>query len=279
MITLENISTLRLKNSLEYSIDREVIENHRLVNYKLLKEFLQANGNSCFYRLKSAVYTAERNLRNFEDISMEELNENLFISNSYKNSNIDELTANITDRSVDGSRLVYFLPTVITSQKKDALSRYNIYELKELLSHVDINNEGLRLANSLRFEIGSFRNEDCERLINAINFYEKQVLQQYNENNKTCVNVFDLNRLEKEKIVEKIVDKIAKYIFESNQETVWGILKYNVKSEMISMLKNRRKFDSMIRKNFINQITDYTTLTELETLSVPEIGDKFLIKR
>ena len=61
LITLENISTLRLKNSLEYSIDREVIENHRLANYKLLKEFLQANGNNCFYRLKSAVHIIERN--------------------------------------------------------------------------------------------------------------------------------------------------------------------------------------------------------------------------
>ena len=279
MITLENISTLRLKNSLEYSIDREVIENHRLVNYKLLKEFLQANGNNCFYRLKSAVHIIERNLNNFKDISTEELNQNLFIPNNYKNSNIDELTANITDISVDGSRLLYFFPTITVSQKRDILSRYNIYELKDLLSHIDINSEGRRLANSLRFEITGFRNEDCKKLVNAINFYEKQVLQQYNENNKRCVNVFDLNKLEKEEIVETLVDEVVKYIFESNQETIWGILKNNEKREIINMFKNKRKIDSVMRKNFVNQITDYTTLTELETLSIPELSDKFLVKR
>jgi hypothetical protein len=167
-------------------------------------------------------------------------------------------------------------PLHIPTRKQRVISLYSIADIKFLLGHLQSD-----LRNDFKFASGCYSKEDLVKLIEHIKFYEQQVERQAEEIKETSsyllpTNIFEVNSIYKQDIVESQLTEIAEYLVESGNEFIWGILSDKDKIRLLNIIKQPNNYAI---KNFINVISNYTTLNELRQGIVKKRTlDRFIVK-
>lgn len=286
MIRLCNVSTERLISFLEYMKMKSpemmnaylALTNHQIKDFETLRNMV-ANGRREFDNdiLRSAVKDVETNIEHANSLGREPI---LFTCDDYKDSDVFRKTLKLTDKRNLCSVLLCKSPVITGSCKYGALKDVRISEAKDLLGRVvayDKKNTG---NNAFIEKIRRFGPNEAENVRRAINFYEQQVLRQAAETRRRGVNLFVLNKEEKEKIVSAQIENIVKYLVENADVCVWGELSNAQKNRLITAVTTYSGYENqMIREKMIDVISNYTTLKELENDIVKEKTlDRFIIK-
>ena len=169
------------------------------------------------------------------------------------------------DKQVDSSSLILSPIQLKHSKMKDTLTGINIYDLKRLLGTRSLNDKNALLSYTSDISI-----KNLHKIIHAIEFYDKQIMRVTNNIPKGELpdNIFTLNSLEKEKIIDYRLDDIVAIIF-AYHEFVWGSLSNNQKDKYPNAILNPKTMqDKELKENFITIIRDYTTLEELQDLEL-----------
>ena len=270
MTKLENVSTIQLIECLNrlkyqdktYTYIYEFLINNNITDYQALKDILNSmnvNNEFAIKYLKRELSLVEEKVSKSNMLGKEP---KIYTFDIYKDCNIDSETLRITDESNYGDILIP--PTLFknTSSKSIQLKNLTINEIKHISSHLS----RYRLKNSL-MDKPNFGTVSVENVIKRINFYEEQVIRQAKETNKRGINLFMLNKQEKDEIVKSQLEDIINYILNNNSNNIymWGSLTEEQKNKMIRIItsplsKNVRKD----KENFIDIISNYTTMSELE---------------
>lgn len=251
MITLENISALNLQERFYGRYEQNILTQNNIMTYQDLKNYLENESNKEFPLLEEELLHIEKKL-----IKLNKKAQQLtkYITPGYKDKKLLK-----TDKKVLGKELILTNPISKHSEKSLHISKYSIYEIKFLLTH--LNSKGDNALCQLR----SISKNSIDKVVSAISMYEEQVIRQSKETKKRDINLFYLNKEQKRKIVIDSLKDIVYYLIENTyEELVWGKLTEPQRIKLLSSVQNDTPQDRIARENLINIITNYTTLTELE---------------
>lgn len=286
MIQLKDVSTERLITFLEFGIKTQgelrdaylALTRHKIRDFQTLKNMV-ANARKEFNNefLKNAIREVEINIKHANDIGRQPV---LFTCNDYENSNVYRNTLKRTDRDTACDVLLCKSPAIVTSGKFGALQDIKIGEAKDLLGKVVGHDKTTAGFNAFTEKIRRFGNVEAEIVRDAINFYEEQVLRQARETKKRNINLFLLNKTQKEFIVRDQIKTIIKYLVDNADVCVWGELSPAQKNRLVSAVTKYSGYENgLIRERMIEAIANYTTLSELKADVVKQKTlDRFIIK-
>lgn len=254
-----------------------ILNEKDIRNYQQLKDMLKLFKNNKFYNfIKSDLETVEKRINEANILGVEP---DIYTKEWYKGIDIDDKTLNITDNETMGSVLLMSSPLNMPPRKQRVINYYSIAYIKSLLAHLQSD-----LRNEFKFISGCYSNEDLVRLVKLIEFYEQQVgreVEDLKSNNPELLkilptNIFDINSVIKQEIVEEQLTEIAEYLVDSGNTFIWGKLSAQDKLRLLNSVK---KTNGFTRKNLINIISNYTTLTELNQGVVKmKTLDRFIVK-
>lgn len=286
MIKLCDVSTERLITFLKYDLYKQgevlnaylALTKHSIKDYQTLKDMIQ-NGRREFKNefLKNAVSEVEKNIEYANQLGKEPV---LFTCDNYKDANVDQKTLKVTDRKNSCGVLLYKSPAIVSRGKSGALDHIQISEAKSLLGKVTGHSKGCTGNNAFVEAMNRFGELDSSKIRDAINFYEKQVLRQAEETKKRGVNLFIVNQREKQFIVREEIKSIVKYLVDNADVCVWGELSSAQKTRLMSAVTRYSGYENqLLRERMIQIITNYTTLSELQTGVVKQKTlDRFIVK-
>ena len=264
MIKLENISTNQfIKQNKEtwgmlYWNAYQILVDNNIRDYQQLKDFLESNNQAL--EISGIRYYFNNELRKMEQrikrANEKEIEPKIFTFNSYQAKELDDKTINITDERNKGKVLLTSNPLILHSGIEN-IRKLSIAELKHYLSHLDsykFSNEALQIP-----KIGS---KQIQLIVDAIRFYDEQIIRQAFETEEKNINLFFLNKKAKNEMVEAQLKSIAEYLVDNAQLCVWGNLTPTQKKKIISLALTNN--DKKTRGSLINAISNYTTLSELE---------------
>lgn len=204
----------------------------------------------------------------------------LFQPCDYKNILIDRNILDSIDKAVTGDRLIFNNPLTATSIKNIRLGKLNIYQIKRLLKYAVYNKNSREFQNALAFKIKNFTKDDIKRVLVALDFYEQQIVRLMSEN-IVDKNLFFSNQSKREMLVQEQLREIVEYILDNANETVWGNISNSQRKLLLSFFSSRGgRISENTKNNFIQEIVDYTTLSELESGIVKtKTIDRFIVKR
>jgi hypothetical protein len=286
MIKLCDVSTERLITFLKYDLYKQgevlnaylALTKHSIKDYQTLKDMIQ-NGRREFKNefLKNAVSEVEKNIEYANQLGKEPV---LFTCDNYKDANVDQKTLKVTDRKNSCGVLLYKSPAIVSRGKSGALDHIQISEAKSLLGKVTGHSKSCTGNNAFVEAMNRFGELDSSKIRDAINFYEKQVLRQAEETKKRGVNLFIVNQREKQFIVREEIKSIVKYLVDNADVCVWGELSSAQKTRLMSAVTRYSGYENqLLRERMIQIITNYTTLSELQTGVVKQKTlDRFIVK-
>jgi len=250
----------------------EIFENQHIENYQDLKCMLELFETSKFFQyIKNDLKNVERKIAEANSLGIEP---EIYAKELDKEINVDNRVLYIADKETMGDVLLMSNPLRVYNTKQRILSFYSIADIKFLLSHLQSD-----LRNEFRFGTYYYSKEDTDRLVQLIKFYNEQVERQAKEfkgNGKKSTNVFYINREEKQSVVESQLNEIAEYLIESGNLFIWGTLSDSDKIRLLNLINKPHHF---AKKNFINAISNYMTLSELEQGVVKKKTlDRFIIR-
>lgn len=264
MINLENVSTNKFIEEQKqrwgaiYWYAQELLKKHNIRDYQQLKDFLSSNApeldrDGIIRYLNSELNHIEKLLNRVNNLGTQP---QIFTFDSFQSEEIDGKTISITDERNRGKVLLTTNP-ISLNKGIDSLRKLPISEIKQRLSHVD----GRSLKNELH-ELTSISPKKIEGVVSAVKFYDEQVLRQFLETEQRDINLFFLNKAEKRAIVESQTREIAEYIVDNADKCIWGTLSDLQKRAIMQLSLTERS--KKIQDSFINTISNYTTLGELE---------------
>ena len=269
MIKLENVSTRQLIETLyqlksqsinkTYEEEYNFLVNNHIYDYQILKELLDSETIQDDYVI---ILKRELNLVEEKISKSNQLGKTpkIYTYDTYNHCNVEQKTLEITDESNYGDVLIPSSLFRDTSAKSATINNITIKELKYLSSHLS----RYRLKNEL-IDKRNFGNSTVDKIVKRIIFYEQQVLRQAKETNKRDINLFMLNKKEKDQIVESELEAIINYIITCNEKFIWGTVTEEQKVKMIRILSSPlSKIVKQDKKMLINIISNYTTIKELE---------------
>ena len=280
MITLENISTIPftgIKNTKNYSFISNIINDLNITNFELLKEFLQnSQEHPNFNELKELLDQMEMNLDLLKKLNIKADIHKIKYESDFK-ENINEKI--LLDKKVMGSELIFDSPFKKMSKTKEGITNYNIYQLKEYISHCDTVG-----TNLLKKELTFINDNDIYKILNAIYLYEKQLDRILREENNLDIldysNLFYLHHNDKKELITSEIKDIADYIGDTATGFIWGKFNYIELSYILYSAYSVSEHDVLRRDAFINLLTNYTTLGEAEKgLVRTRAIDRFIKKR
>jgi len=284
MIKLSDVSTERLITFLAYDNTAEgknallTLEKHKIRDFQTLKNMLE-NGRREFSNevFKSAIAQVEANIAHANNIGREPA---IFNCNNYECSNVYSKTLKYTDEHNMCDVLICKSPAISTTGKFGALKDITIGEAKSLLSKVVAHDKSSTGCNAFAEKIRRFGSVEAECVRDAINFYEAQVLRQAVETKKRGINLFTVNKDKKEFIVRDQIKEIVKYLVDNADVCIWGELSNAQKSKLFTAVTRYTGYENqIIRQRIIDVITNYTTLSELESDVVKQKTlDRFIVK-
>lgn len=156
------------------------------------------------------------------------------------------------------------------------MGNYSIYLIKHYLEHIT----EYGLDNVFITHVHSFGPSSTRQVVKSVKFYEEQVLRQALETNQRGINLFTLNKNEKERIVEEEFNDIVEYLVDNANECVWGELTDSQKRRMLESTISLRKEEQLkVRRCLIDMISNHTTLSELEQGVVKKRTlDRFIVR-
>lgn len=285
MIRLEDVSALNIvkESSLikRRTIDEEEIkkamETNCIKDYRMLEQLI--NVKHPMFDNKSFKIMLKLIKENIEYANRIGIVPELYYSTNYMGLNIDTKTLKATEGKTFCRQLVINNPILGQSEKVIQIRTLKISEAKTLLSKVVAYDKEITGNNAFLDRYPNFTEEDIERLINAINFYEAQIACQYIETGKRGVCLFGVNKEEREKIIERQIKNIIYYIINNAKECVWGELTDEQKEMMIYAINNRNiSENNYIVCRLVNVLANYTTLKELENGIKPKTLDRFIVR-
>lgn len=177
------------------------------------------------------------------------------------------------DKTKGDELILYSLVGQDTNYTFNALFNLNVSEIKRLFYYHNSSSKPLIL------EARKIGQKNLQAIINAINFFDDQLIRQNEEEHNFGDDLFHLNYEEKKAIVLEEIAAYIDYLEENAKECVWGI---NNETKIRYMRKSLiSKSASAIRnkERMINTFANYTTLSELENGVVKnKTLDRFIIK-
>lgn len=287
MIKLSDVSTSKLYSKIEKRYNKAettdilewlhiltIFDKNGINDYQRLKDMLEQFKTNKFFRfIRNDLESVERKINEANILGVEP---EIYTQEWYKGTNIDDKTLNITDNETMGSVLLMSNPLHAPTRQQRMINSYSISDLKFLLAHLQSD-----LRNEFRFATGCYSKEDMVKLIELIKFYEQQVERQLNEIRENSpyllpTNIFKANSIYKQDIVESQLTEIAEYLVDSGNVFIWGNLCDKDKLRLLRVIKRPNHY---ARRNFIDTISNYTTLSELEQGVVKKKTlDRFIVK-
>lgn len=286
MINLCDVSTERLITFLKYDSSKTkelsdaylTLTRHKIREFQTLKTMIKKSRkefNNAF--LKGAIAEVESNIEYANSIEREP---KIFVCKDYENSTVFPKTLKYTDKHNSCDVLLCKSPAIMYSGKFGALKDITISEAKDLLVKVVGHSKASIGNNAFVEKFRRFGIQEAEIVRDAINFYEEQVLRQAKETKKRNINLFTLNKEEKEFIVSEQIKNIVKYIVDNADICVWGELTPAQKNRLMQAITSYSGYENqVIRQRMIEIISNYTTLTELQNDVVKQKTlDRFILK-
>jgi len=286
MIKLENISINEFRYLLttgskdinkqqEYLAALRTLDKYHVENYEQLRR-LVIKGNPEFntdtFKSELMFMMNKVLIANESGIEPE-----LYFTNGYDQT-MNERTLHFTDQNTNGRLLICKSPLLRNSKKSRVLGFSTIEELKFVISHLRRSD----LRNTFRLNVSGFDKDDMQQLVASINLYEEQVMRQYRELGENLpselINLFDYNKKAKDIIVESQLKEITEYLMDSGTHYVWGDLSDTARTRL-SKAVNDENGNPYVRRNVIDLVSNYTTLSELEQGVVKKKTlDRFIVK-
>ncbi len=267
--TLKDITLIDYLNKYPNSQNKShiILINEKITNVAELITYLKNNPENYTPEFKKIIKNAL--------ITLDEINH---LENNNKIYNIipqiytPEFLA--FQKSCDKTTLANALPMFSlfsTDYLSIELKDYNIYLIKYLLNHYNFKGE-----NALVASLKSLGPKKLLKLLESLNFYQDQVLRLYKENNIINNPIFFHNRQEKLKIINTEITNIVNYLF-NYDNFIWGSLSMRQKDDIYNAISRHKNTTHKALANLIKILTDYTTLTELNT-KTPQCLNRFIKK-
>ena len=276
MIKLEHVTTDKIifagYISTAYAVDIKMfLIRNGIEDYQALKDFLES-GKKVVGRefLEERLQLVEDKLRRDNDLGLEP---QIFTTNGYQN--VDLKSIKKSEGKNKGNILLFKSPAVCHSGKKGKISNLTVHNIKHLLSHVKPD----KGTNALLGTLSGYGDLAGERLLLSLNFFEDQITRQARETNEEDRNLFIINQQEKREIVEEGIKGIIEYLVDNSDICIWGELTQVQKRVYLESISGRNsEKHRIVRKNMIDVITNYTTLSEIKDGVKEKTLDRFIIK-
>lgn len=283
MIKLEDISIYRFKAGLffEYRKLFELLENYNVENYQQLSnliEYCDSIELDYLILLKKELTKVIEQIQRLNKLDINYKNDTCFYS-LFDNTEIDKFSLEKTDKEILCNRLIFLNPnSFYTSVKMNDFFCFSVYQTKSMINKYWFSDNSKKIQNALIANIRGFGANDIKKVRQAIVYYEQQVIRQAMECRLDNVNYFDLNKKEKEMIINDNYKEIIEYLVSVANVCIWGNLTDSNKKRLLKSISTKGFELGIIRENYINILSDYTTLSELENGKISsKILQRFII--
>ena len=180
----------------------------------------------------------------------------------YETDYYEDSSLEYTDSLNKGDVLLLANPTSYINAKYRALDNLTMAKIKDYLRLTYENGENYLYRSCRNIGEGSIPN-----ILDAIKLYDEQVSRQAELTDSRDINVFTYQKQEKDALTKENYIDIIDYLLDTAEELVWGCLSDNQRKLYLSTIDNRRESDKKLKKRIINNISNYTTLEELEKVN------------
>lgn len=285
MIRLEDVSTIKMledypsSSKLDFANDpiAKALTKYYVRDYQQLEDLIKTGDK--LFDIEFFRNWLELIKENIEYANEKGITPTKFTFNVAEQSEVDSREIRTTDRRVFCRHLVINNPILGPSEQVSRIRDLRVFDAKLLLSKVVAHNIETVGQNAFFATYPTFTCEEILKLVYAINFYEQQVARQSQELHQPGINLFRLNKQAKEAIIYDKIEAIIKYILNNAEECVWGPITPIQKQKLLSAIRWRKSpEDKILIERLTYMISNYTTLSEIESGIKQKTLDRFIIK-
>lgn len=192
----------------------------------------------------------------------------------YSTDGYSDKSLEYVDELNDGNVLLRCDPTNLSDLRTYKLGLYTVSEIKNMLKYTSTS--GKNYLDDRIKKVGK-----AENILTWLDMYERQIERQALLTNDRTINLFEYNLEEKSAIVrDKLYDIILYLINNTEEKLVWGEFDNTRKRLLFDATISNSKDYKEMRDNIVYYISSYTTLPELEKLTVnnPKVLKRFIVK-
>lgn len=284
MIKLEDVSTNRLMSLLKYHQTLCKKDQKKVLELYYLLQQLDAKTYGDIEKALSLLSMLDGKLKNIKGV-VERQNEKgkepvLYTFDTFKRYNIDAETISKTDNNNKINDLLINNPARggYYWEKNPRQKEWSIAYIKFLLGHLDES----KMKNAFMTYARGFGEIRTQRIVNAINLYDKVLARQYRETGKRSrgENLLNVDYDQKSDIVSDYLNQMTECLVDSSDSFIWGELTGKDKLRLMEAVKHRGLPENeAIICNLIGMFTNYSTLNELKQgPTKPKTLRKFIVK-
>lgn len=283
---------IKLENVTIYKADRYFMKDIRLMRNEE-KDFLKKYDISDFGTLENVINSSisvPEYLIDLYELAQAKLKRNrldrdpeIYITSFPLTSGIDRETVLKTEEETKCNALILENPITCSGFHASfrKIKKESISNVRFLLGHTSLDGE-----NSLKLFL-SIGNAKIKKMLDAIRWYEEQVVRQASGQNITGTNLFYLNESKKREIVEAQFDDFIKYFLSISDDFnfIWGNKTKTVTQLLNDCLGNysliiNPTIAKIIRRELTNIFINYMTLEELENDAIKNHTlDRFILEK
>lgn len=282
MIKLDDVSIVDLFfiTSFKHKLEYNILNSFNVTSFSQLSQLIE-NGSIVSEFL---VDYYSKIIRCIDKVNELDRKPEIYLLDNYKNFGYDFNSVELLkqqDSKVLGSDLLYANPLGGVCVTNNKLKQMSIKDVKYFLEHCVVISTDYIGKNALRNERG-FGIVAINKVLNSIEFYEKQVIRQLIENNNIiCDNLFYKDYDKKVSIILDNLWEIVEYFVDNANECVWGKMTNFQKKELLGSLSScyDNPLDKPMISRFVNCIANYTTVSELEKGAIKtKVLNRFIVK-
>jgi len=284
MIKLDDVSAERLMFDLKY---HNILSGENNANINELYSLLQKLDIASYGDIEKARKLLSMLDSRLKHVSgyVEHQNEKgkepvLYTFDTFKGYGVDDETISKTDNNNKINDLLINNPARggYSWEKNPRYKDWSVAYVKFLLGHLDEWN----MKNAFMSKAIGFGELKTQRLVNAINLYDKQLAKQYKETGKRSrgENLLYVDFDEKSNIVLDNLYEMTECLVDSGDDFIWGKLTDKDKLRLMEAVKRSGVEENQaIVCNLIGMFSNYTTLNELKQgATKPKTLRKFIVK-
>lgn len=284
MIKLEDVSTKRLMSLLKYHHTLCKEDKEKVLELYSLLQQLDAKTYGDIEKARNLLSMLDGKLNNVHS-AVDRQNEKgkepvLYTFDTFKRYNVDTETVSETDNNNKINDLLINNPARggYYWEKNPRQKEWTVAYIKFLLGHLD---EG-KMKNAFMTYARGFGEIRTQRIVNAINLYDKVLARQYRETGKRSKgeNLLNVDYDQKSEIVSDYLCQMTECLVDSSDSFIWGELTGKDKIRLMEAVKHRGLPENEATIcNLIGMFTNYSTLNELKQgPTKPKTLRKFIVK-